>query len=160
MRICDDLSAVFCRRPKAMAVVRGGEKYPGICGRVVFYSTDSAVIVRAEIVGLPKGNEACDHSVYAFHIHEGTMCGDGDDAFAATGGHFNPAGCPHPYHAGDLPPLFAANGKALLAFLTDRLTVPEILGRAVIIHDRPDDFTTQPSGNAGEKIACGLIMQY
>ena len=73
--------------------------------------------------------------------------------------HYNPHGCDHPYHAGDLPPLFETSGLALSAFLTDRFTVDEVIGRTVIIHDQPDDFTTQPSGNSGTKIACGVIRR-
>ena len=65
-----------------------------------------------------------------------------------TGGHFNPLDCPHPYHAGDMPPLFSVNGNAFLCFMTDRFKIKEVLGKAVIIHSKPDDFTTQPSGNA------------
>lgn len=57
-----------------------------------------------------------------------------------------------------MPPLFGSSGYAYLAFFTNRFTVPEILGRTVVIHDIPDDFTTQPAGNAGMKIACGVIQ--
>ena len=71
--------------------------------------------------------------------------------------HYNPKDCPHPYHAGDMPPLFGNNGEAFMAFMTDRFTVEEIIGKTVIIHSNPDDFTTQPGGNSGEKIACGKI---
>ena len=74
--------------------------------------------------------------------------------------HYNPNQCAHPYHAGDLPPLFGSNGYAFEAFLTDRFTVSEVIGRTVIIHSKPDDFSTQPSGNSGEKIACGEIRKY
>lgn len=65
----------------------------------------------------------------------------------------------HPYHAGDLPPLFSANGNAVLEVLTDRFNIHQIIGKTIIIHRNPDDFTTQPSGNAGEKIACGVIKK-
>jgi Cu-Zn family superoxide dismutase len=65
---------------------------------------------------------------------------------------------PHPRHAGDFPPLLeTARGGAQLSFLTDRFTVAQALGHAVIIHLNPDDFTTQPSGNAGPMIACGMV---
>ena len=56
-----------------------------------------------------------------------------------------------------MPPLFGNSGRAWLAFLTDRITVDEIIGKTVVIHSAPDDFTTQPSGNSGSKIACGAI---
>ena len=56
-----------------------------------------------------------------------------------------------------MPPLFANAGYAFLVFYTDRFTVPEVVGRTVVIHDMPDDFTTQPAGNSGKKIACGVV---
>ena len=58
-----------------------------------------------------------------------------------------------------MPPLIANNGYAIQAFLTDRFTVREILGKTVIIHDSADDFTSQPAGNAGARIACGVIRK-
>lgn len=80
-----------------------------------------------------------------------------DDPFADAMPHYDPNGCEHPHHAGDLPPLFENNGFALSLVLTDRFSVDEVIGRTVIVHADPDDFTTQPSGNSGEKIACGVI---
>lgn len=76
-----------------------------------------------------------------------------------AGGHFNPGGKPHPFHSGDMPPLFGCDGMAYSIFLTNRFTPDEIVGRTVIIHLNPDDFTTQPSGNSGEMIACGVIRR-
>ena len=73
--------------------------------------------------------------------------------------HYNPKDCEHPYHAGDLPSLFGNNGLAAAAFLTDRFFVDDVIGKVVIIHDHPDDFTTQPSGSSGTKIACGVIQR-
>jgi Cu-Zn family superoxide dismutase len=92
------------------------------------------------------------------HIHEGGSCtGNAADPFADAGSHYNPEGCEHPAHAGDLPPLFSNRGTAWGAVLTDRFSVGEISGKTVIIHLNPDDFTTQPAGNSGAKIACGVI---
>ena len=146
--------------PQAKAVISGNEEYPDISGTVKFYQTRLGVIVNAELKGLPKSDSACNSRVFAFHIHEGGLCsGDKDDPFSNVMSHYNPRNCNHPYHAGDLPPLFGNNGHSLMIFLTDRFTVSEIIGRAVIIHDRPDDFSTQPSGNAGTKIACGEIRK-
>ena len=73
--------------------------------------------------------------------------------------HYNPNGAEHPCHAGDLPPLFSAAGKAFMVFLTNRLSVNEVIGKTVVIHSNADDFTTQPSGNSGSKIACGIILR-
>lgn len=104
--------------------------------------------------------QTCKNLIFAFHIHSGANCsGNEADEFANVNGHFNPQNTPHPCHAGDMPPLFDAGGRAFSAFLTDRFTLPEIIGRTVIIHNMPDDFTSQPSGNAGEKIACGVISK-
>lgn len=145
-------------RPQAAADMKGNEYYPDIRGRVLFYNARGGVLVRAEITGLPKGQVDCDSPIFAFHIHGGNYCtGNADDAFANSGSHYNPQNCNHPYHAGDLPPLFSADGNAVLEVLTDRFTLPQIPGKTVIIHSGPDDFTTQPSGNSGEKIACGII---
>ncbi len=158
MRYFDDFCTVFRRRANAVAFINGSEKYPNTQGRVFFYQMHDGVIVRAEIAGLPAVTGKCENPIFAFHIHGGTECaGNETDAFAMANGHYNPNDCLHPYHAGDMPPLFSVNGRAFSAFLTDRFTVSEVLGKTVIIHDRPDDFTTQPSGNAGEKIACGII---
>ena len=65
--------------------------------------------------------------------------------------------CRHPYHTEDMPPLFGSQGYAFSIFLSGRFSVCEIIGRTVIIHLNPDDFHTQPSGNSGAKIACGMI---
>lgn len=113
----------------------------------------------AEMMGLPTEEEACKSKVYAFHLHEGEMCtGNVKDSFANVGMHYNPNQCQHPYHAGDFPPLFENEGYAIMAFLTNRFRVEDVLGKTVIVHSNTDDFHTQPSGNAGEKIACGEII--
>ena len=149
---------VLKRSPEARAMVKGSAAHPEIEGTVSFYETGSGVIVLADFKGLPVGQGPCPGGVFGFHIHEGGSCsGNEKDPLADVGGHYNPGKCPHPYHAGDLPPLFGNNGMAWMAFLTDRFTVGEVLDRTVIVHGAPDDFTTQPSGNSGEKIACGVI---
>ncbi len=147
-------------RPQAVAEIKGNKDYPHIRGNIWFYNTRGGVLVRAEITGLPKGMDNCDSPIFAFHIHSGNTCsGNHTDMFANAGTHFNPYNCPHPYHAGDLPPLFSADGNAVLEVLTDRFTISQIIGKTVIIHSGPDDFTTQPSGNSGDKIACGVIKK-
>lgn len=148
-------------RPQAWASLKGSESYPTIRGTVRFFQTPIGVLVSTELTGLPDPAELCNSPIFAFHIHSGSACtGNTDDPFADAGSHYNPDDCPHPYHAGDLPPLFGAQGEAFSAFLTDRITVREILGKTVILHAGLDDFSTQPSGNAGEKIACGRIVAY
>lgn len=153
-----NFTSIFLRRPDASADVRGSKKYTDINGRVNFYQTRMGVIVSAEISGLPQNQDKCEQPVFGFHIHSGTQCeGNADDPFAGAQGHYNPDECMHPYHAGDLPPLFGADGCAFSAFLTDRFSVKDIIGKTVIVHASPDDFMTQPSGNSGLKIACGEI---
>ena len=102
---------------------------------------------------------------HGFHIHEAGDCSSGDGMSAK--GHFNPAGKPHGMpgresHAGDMPMLKAAkNGRAKLDFVLEGVTLASgtnsIVGRGLIIHADPDDFKTQPTGNAGARLACGVI---
>ena len=155
-----NLYPLLQKLPNAVAVMRGRPEKRGVHGTVKFYQSTGGVLIVANILGLPSSSEACKSPIFAFHIHGGSDCsGNEEDPFANAGTHYNPGGCPHPYHAGDMPPLFAAGSRAFLVFLTDRFTVDEILGKTVIIHDGIDDFTTQPSGNAGNKIACGIISK-
>ena len=155
-----NFSSLLAKTPGAIAKVYGSPDNPDLEGIVKFYETDLGAIVVAQVTGLPQTEGACSHGVFAFHIHEGDACsGDSNDFFASALTHYNPDGCPHPYHAGDMPPLLGAGGIAFTAFLTDRFSVREIIGKTVIIHNSPDDFSTQPSGNAGKKIACGVIIQ-
>ncbi|MBR4072196.1 MAG: superoxide dismutase family protein [Clostridia bacterium] len=154
-----DFGKLFKGKPSAVAIVNGSREYPDIHGIVRFYKVQSGVVVRSEFTGLPKGNGACDSPVFAFHIHSVGDCAEnGGERFPRTAGHYNPKNCPHPYHAGDMPPLFSASGRAVSVFLTNRFSVEEIIEKSIIVHSSPDDFTTQPSGNAGEKIACGIIV--
>ncbi len=160
MRNGTKLYSMLRRLPDAVAVMEGNAKNSRIQGTVKFYQAMNGVLIVADIVGLPASAKACKNNIFAFHIHGGSDCsGNREDPFADAGTHYNPNECPHPHHAGDMPPLFGAGERAFLAFLTDRLTVNEIIGKTVIIHDRPDDFTTQPAGNAGNKIACGIISK-
>lgn len=139
-------------QPAAIAEIRGGTDFPDIEGSVQFFKLNQGVVVLADIENLPK----TDANIFAFHIHEGNSC---ENDFSLTGGHFNPTNQPHPNHAGDMPPLFSNNGNAWFAFYTERFNIDEIIGKVVVIHDLPDDFTTQPAGNSGEKIACGVIKK-
>lgn len=141
--------------PRAMAWVRGGAEAPELSGLVKFYETPyRGVLVEAEIFGLPNINIQNSSDFYAMHIHDGSGC---QNNFAQINGHFNPAGQAHPQHAGDLIPLLGNQGYAWAAFYDTRFDIKEIIGKYVIIHGHPDDFTTQPSGNSGAMIACGEI---
>lgn len=105
---------------------------------------------------------------HGFHIHEAGDCSSGDGMSAK--GHFNPAGKPHGHpssadrHAGDLPSLQAStakNGRAKLDVTVEGISLSpgpnSIIGRGLIIHADPDDYKTQPTGNAGARLACGVI---
>ena len=94
---------------------------------------------------------------FGFHIHEN---GDCSDNFANTGSHYNPQNQIHPNHAGDLPSLLSNRGYAWTVFFDSYLTIPEIIGKSVVVHKLADDFSTQPSGNSGTKIACGVIQPW
>ena len=137
-------------RPGAIVCIAGER---GLRGTVKFYPAGRGTLVVAEIMGLPENGTG----FFAFHIHEGGDCGGKD--FGDTGGHYNPGGAEHPRHAGDLPPLLSRSGRAFLAVETDRFTPCEVIGRTVVIHQNADDFHTQPAGNAGNKIACGVIRR-
>lgn len=140
--------------PDAVAQIKGGAEAPYLSGQVRFYQECGTVLVVANISGMPTCGGT---GFFALHIHEGSSCG-GED-FAQTGSHYNPKDMPHPNHAGDLPPLMRCGDRAFLAVRTDRFCVREIIGKTVVIHDGPDDFRSQPAGNAGMKIACGVICK-
>ena len=137
---------------QASAVIRGGQEAPDLSGVARFFQRSDGVLVTIQVTGLPAENPG---GFFGLHIHGGSGCAG--ENFAGNGGHFNPAGTPHPAHAGDLPPLLSCGGRAYLAVLTDRFTVADIIGRTVVIHGGSDDFRSQPAGDAGTKIACGVI---
>ena len=131
-----------------------------VSGNVRFFQRKDVVQVTGEVRGLAPNTE------HGFHIHEIGNCTSGDGMSA--GGHFNPDGGPHgkygerPSHAGDLPSLVAdANGVARINFETRTISVKggvaDIAGRGLIVHRDPDDYKTQPTGNSGPRLACGVI---
>lgn len=104
-------------------------------------------------------------AVHGFHVHEKGDCGALDASSA--GAHYNPAGAAHgnpagpAHHAGDIPNIQAdASGRASVDALIEGVSLGganDIVGKALIVHADPDDYTTQPSGNSGARIACGVI---
>lgn len=140
--------------PTATASIRGSSEFPNMFGQVNFYQKKDYVLIEANIKGLPH----TDTGFFGFHIHEGDNCAG--TGFSGTGSHYNPADTPHPAHAGDLPPLLLCKGGAYQSVATDRFSVADIIGRTVVIHSMPDDFTSQPAGNSGTKIACAVINKY
>ncbi len=154
------LQALHSGRPEAAADIKGSERYPELRGKVKFYKARKGLVVEAAVGGLPESGGKCGNTVFAMHIHNGTGCaGSRSDPFAEAGAHYDPENCPHPEHAGDLPPLFSNGGYAWNAVFTERFRLEAVIGLPVIIHARPDDFATQPSGSSGEKIACGIIYK-
>lgn len=119
---------------------------------------DGSTQVRVNLTSVPPGT-------HGFHIHEKGDCGDNGNA---AGGHFNPAGTMHgspdamPHHAGDFGNVTAdANGVVRSEFTTHSASLEDgassAIGKAIILHANPDDLKTQPTGNAGGRIACGVI---
>ena len=143
----------FC--PDAVAQIRGGAEVPGLSGWVRFFKEWGRVLVEVDVSGLPEDGGT---GFFPLHIHEGGNCGG--DGFSDTESHYDLAGKPHPEHSGDLPPLLCCGGRAYLAVRTNRFSVEEVIGRTVVIHSGTDDFRSQPSGDAGRKIACGVIVRY
>lgn len=140
--------------PEAYAYLKGSSDYPDLKGVVLIYALGNSSLVLVSVKGLTGSG------FHGFHIHEGTQClGNAQDEFSQAGLHYNPAGEEHPNHAGDLPPLLVNNGFALSAFVTDRFTPEEVEGRTIIIHAMPDDFHSQPAGDSGMKVACGVIVK-
>lgn len=147
--------------PDAQAIIHGNHLHPNLYGIVFFSQMPCGVFVNAQFHGLPSmtAEDANAAPFLGFHIHEHGNCAQDDNSdFSFTGNHYNPENLPHPYHRGDLPPILNCNGYAWQSFLTDTFEVSEIIGRSVIVHAMPDDFTTQPSGNSGAKIGCGVIQ--
>jgi superoxide dismutase, Cu-Zn family len=129
-------------------------------GEVTFEQQGDRVRVLANVQGLKPGAE------HGFHIHEAGDC-SADDGSSAKG-HFNPDAKPHgnpaaaDHHAGDLPALKAGkDGRAKLDTTISGVTLApgptSIVGRGMVIHADPDDYKTQPAGNSGARIACGVI---
>lgn len=147
--------------PKATANLQP-TKNGKAAGTVNFSQIGDKVHVVANVSGLVPGRE------HGFHIHEAGDCSSGDGM--STKGHFNPYGKPHAHsgtterHAGDMPALKAdASGNARLEADLDVMTVApgpaSIVGRGLIVHADPDDYKTQPTGNAGPRIACAVIQR-
>jgi superoxide dismutase, Cu-Zn family len=129
-------------------------------GEATFEQMGDKVHVIVNAQGLKPSQE------HGFHIHEAGDCSSGDGM--STKGHFNPGGKPHgnpassEHHAGDLPALKADKGgrakaEADIAGVTLAPGPASLVGRGLIIHADPDDYKTQPTGNSGSRIACGVI---
>ncbi|CAA0227734.1 superoxide dismutase family protein [Tenacibaculum maritimum] len=132
-----------------------------VSGEVIFTETNGKVSMVANIKGLSAGN-------HAIHIHQIGDCSA--DNGSSAGGHWNPTNVGHgvwgtaPFHIGDIGNIVGdANGNGTISRETDLWCVgckdetKNVVGKAIIIHEGPDDFTSQPSGAAGPRIGCGEI---
>ncbi|HHU18369.1 MAG: superoxide dismutase family protein [Anaerovoracaceae bacterium] len=150
----------------AYAQIKGGPLAPQLQGIVYFRGIPNGTQVCIEVYGLPAYRPSQNNSPpigpHGFHIHEFGVCevGDPNDPFQSAGSHWNPTNEPHGNHAGDLPVLFSNNGYSNMCFVTNKFKVEDIIGRTVIIHENPDDYRSQPSGNAGRRLGCGVICAY
>lgn len=147
--------------PKAVAKL-ASTKGNATAGTVTFESRGAKVMVSGSITGLKPNAE------HGFHVHEKGDCSSGDGMSA--GGHFNPLGKGHGHHgsdarhAGDMPNLKAdASGTATFSIETSGITIgsgaTDIVGKGLIVHRDPDDYKSQPAGNAGPRLACAVIAR-
>ena len=156
--------------PRTVAMVKlrsaeGGTPQPNpqspVEGLIHFSELRGITSVNGTVTGLKP------NALHGFHVHELGDCSKPD--FSSAGGHFNPTGQPHgahgsgAHHLGDMPQLMAdAQGTAHVAFNSQTLRLrgpPSIIGKAVIVHRDPDDVNHQPVGNAGPRLACGVITR-
>ncbi|HUL57508.1 MAG TPA: superoxide dismutase family protein [Usitatibacter sp.] len=147
-------------QPTAVANLEA-TKGNSVTGRATFVQEGDGVHVKVSLSGLPPNSE------HGFHVHEKGDCSSGDGM--STGGHFNPDGKPHgpqagEHHAGDMPGLMADSyGNVETSFVLHGVTVggggADLVGRGLIVHRDPDDYKTQPTGNSGPRVACGVIVK-
>jgi len=141
------------------------EGAPGgtLAGTVTFTPAGGGLHIVADVQGVPAGT-------HGLHLHENGQCVHEDPAgkhFSSAGGHFNPTGAPHacpptdPRHAGDFGNItVAADGTGHLDLTSNAISLTgpnSVVGKAVILHAGPDDCTTQPTGNSGDRLACGVV---
>lgn len=149
-------------QPPALRATANVEARSGstVSGTVVFTERGNGVAAHVTLSGLAPSSE------HGFHVHEKSDCSAPDASSA--GGHFNPTGAPHgapgdaAHHAGDLPSIVAdSSGKVDVTLTLIGVTLApgptSIVGHSVIVHRDKDDHTSQPAGNAGPRLACGII---
>ena len=151
-----------CKDNPSATVTISEKNSSGVTGTVTFTDKDGIIEMVAEIEGATEG----DHAI---HIHAIGDC-SADDGTSA-GGHWNPTNEDHgtwgtaPFHRGDIGNInVGSNGKGSISRDTDLWCLgcadetKNVIGKAIIIHEGPDDFSTQPTGAAGPRIGCGEIM--
>lgn len=132
-------------------------------GTATLRQTEAGVVIRADVERLPPGE-------HAFHIHEKGRCNP-EDGFKSAGGHYAPNDNPHGFpgrsahHAGDMPnQTVSSNGELRVEVLNPHVAISRASlldedGSALIVHAKPDDYRSQPSGAAGDRIACAVIRR-
>ena len=150
--------SAFADEPTKAIAVLHPTKGSSVEGTVTFTRSGDGVKIVADVTGLTPGK-------HGFHIHEFGDCSSPDGK--AAGGHFNPTNSPHagpdvmPRHEGDMGNLEAdSSGKAHLESTDNMMMMSgdkSIIGRGVIVHEKEDDLKSQPVGNAGGRVACGVI---
>jgi Cu-Zn family superoxide dismutase len=128
-------------------------------GRVEVTPEGTGVRIVADFAGVDTDGR------HAIHVHENGQCdheGEGGQHFTSAGGHFNPTGTEHacpptdPRHAGDLGNVEISGGIGHLELSVPNLTADQLNGKAIILHAGEDDCKTQPTGNSGDRLACGV----
>lgn len=137
----------------------------GVTGSASFQETDGALSIRVALAGLAPGE-------HGFHVHEGSSCGPDSTGTpgGAAGDHFNPLASEHgaptalpaDRHAGDLGNVIASAEGAVASTVVDSVLTLDgptsVIGHAVVVHAGADDLASQPSGDAGERVACGVVV--
>ena len=143
--------------PFAIADIQGSDTTPNLRGIALFYpANQTGIYIQVEVFHLPDEKLPNSSGFFGMHIHESGNC---TNPFDQTGMHYNPDNMQHPDHLGDLPPLLSHSGYAWCEFYDGRLSFADIIQKSIVIHNQKDDFTTQPAGNSGTKIGCGVIRR-
>jgi len=147
----------------ATATLQGAPTDTDFTGTITFTPDGNGVKIVADLQGVDTDGP------HGFHVHQTGECthGEGDKHFTSAGGHFNPANAEHacpptePRHAGDLGNIEVSGGTAHLEATSNLLSLSgpnSVVGKAIILHAKADDCKTQPTGDAGDRLACGVVV--